>query len=134
MSHPLSKSLVLSVLIKLTHCGLLGYGTGEGSCAAAPFRSQLRFERPPSVHKLFLNMWGLSGIIAANEGYKEPPAMQPFKNPLTPFLFLHVCTHESLSNLSCDVLTLTLTSGISGDIKTCLYPGADTLRCQSGLR
>ena len=40
MSPPLSRGLLLSVLIKLSQCGLLGYGTGEGSCAAAPFRSQ----------------------------------------------------------------------------------------------
>ena len=40
MSPPLSRGILLSVLIKLSHCGLLGYGTGEGSCAAAPFRSQ----------------------------------------------------------------------------------------------
>ena len=65
--------------------------------------AQLRFERHLSVvHKLFLNMWGLSGIIAANEGYNKPPAMRPCKNPLTPHLFLpSACTHECLSNLSC---------------------------------
>ena len=40
MSPPLSRGILLSFLIKLSHCGLLGYGTGEGSCAAAPFRSQ----------------------------------------------------------------------------------------------
>ena len=41
MSPPLlSRGLLVSVLIKLSHCGLLGYGTGEGSCAAAPFRSK----------------------------------------------------------------------------------------------
>ena len=30
-------------------------------------RSQLRFERHPSVHKLFLHICGVSGIIAEND-------------------------------------------------------------------
>ena len=29
----------ISILVSSASCGLLGYGKGEGSCAAAPFRS-----------------------------------------------------------------------------------------------
>ena len=58
---------------------------------------QLRFERHPRVHKLFLNMWGRR-IIADNARsfctpsfYQiKPPATTPCKNLRTPHLFQYV--------------------------------------------
>ena len=35
----LCQVLLVSILVQRYSCGLLGYGTGEGSCAAAPFRA-----------------------------------------------------------------------------------------------
>ena len=34
--------LTLSLGVKNSNAGLLGYGTGEGSCAAAPFRYKVK--------------------------------------------------------------------------------------------
>ena len=72
---------------------------------AARYRSQRRFERHPSVHKLLLNTWGernhsrqcyklLSALFLPN--YSS--ATLHCKISLT--LYVYVCTHESLPNLS----------------------------------
>ena len=33
-------TLLLLIFVTVTKCGLLGSGTGQGSCAAAPFRAK----------------------------------------------------------------------------------------------
>ena len=38
-----AKILVTSLIVPLVNGGLLGYGTGEGSCAAYPFRCRTTF-------------------------------------------------------------------------------------------
>ena len=71
------------------------------------FSTQLRFERHPSVHWLFLNMW-IWGEKNCSRKCKKPIQVST-KNParyFSSYEFAHptlvsVCTHESLSYLSC---------------------------------
>ena len=67
-------------------------------------RPQLRFERHPSVHKLYLNMWGErnpSFCQPSSYQIKPPPNLPSLQKSTRPTL-VFVCTHASLSYLNCE--------------------------------
>ena len=68
--------------------------------------AQLRFERHPSVHKLFLNMWGEQKNHSRHtDNAKRFCKRSCYKKKSCyaahPTSFVSGCTHRSLSNLSC---------------------------------
>ena len=54
--------------------------------------SQLRFERHPCVHKMFLNMWGEPLVFSYQA---KPPATLLCTNLLNPHMFLYLLTKVS---------------------------------------
>ena len=77
-------------------------------------RPQLRFERHPCVHQLYLNMWGWrnhsnGNAILSTQSFCQP--LPPNQTSSDSALYksahptlVYVCTHESLSNLRCETL------------------------------
>ena len=78
-------------------------------CLCSP--SQLRFERHPSVHKLFLYLWcERNHRRQCYRSYCQPsfyqsPATLACKNSLSPHLFLYVSSVSNLSSSPCLIIT-----------------------------
>ena len=69
--------------------------------AGVVYSPQLRFERHPSVHKVFLNIWGEQNH--RRQWLKLVLTRHPATltcNKFTPPTLVSFCTHASLSNLS----------------------------------